>query len=123
MLDAEGWRVTVTAAELDASALVAAANEFNEVPGDNEQYALVSLTIERTGSVSTAIDLGIELVVNDDRLPVAPAVAPTPLHLLNQFEPDAAVAGQVAFIVPAGTDSAEVLVSLSPSRSYLVPVK
>lgn len=116
----EEWAVVVTAVDFNATAAVAAANEFNPAPGDGEQYALADVVVTRTGTASTGIDLTVSLVIESETIAPAVAVAPTPLHLLSEFTPGTPVSGQVAFLVPAGTDTARVLVSGGAEQSFLV---
>lgn len=117
----EGWALTVTQVSLDATAEVAAANEFNPEPAAGEQYALVEVTLTRTAEPRDALDVDVTLLVKGEQVAPAPAVAPSPLHLLNEFDTGTPVTGQLAFLVPAGTNTAQVQVELSPTDRFLVP--
>lgn len=119
----EGWTLTLDSVNFDATADVAGANEFNPEPGADEQYALVALTLTRTGVASTAVGVDVALFIGEQRVVPAPVVAPVPLHLLSEFTSNTPVAGQMVFLVPDGTDAADVLVTVDSSQRFLVPVE
>ena len=123
VLTADGWQVTVDTITLDATEAVAAANEFNPQPGAGEQYALVDVTVTRTGKAQSGLDLGVDLMVDGTSVAPAPAQAPTQLHLLDEFAPGQAVRGQLAYVVPTAADDAQVRVAIGRHGVFLVRAK
>lgn len=119
-LRADGWTLTVNSVTFDATAEVAAANEFNPAPDADQQYALVAVTLERTAAPSTALGIDVSLLIEGERVAPALAAAPTPLHLLADYTTGAPVAGQVAFLVPKGTDDAQVLMTVDSAQRFAV---
>lgn len=122
-LISEDWTVTITGVTFDATDEVAAANEFNPAPEDGQEYALLAATVERAGAPSAALDIDITLFVDGQAATPAAVVAPEPLRILAEFTPGTPVNGQLVFAVPAGTNAADVRVSVGDDRVFQVPVK
>lgn len=105
-IEGSGWEVTVNSVNLDATADVSAANQFNPKPDEDEKYILVNMTLERTGNSAAhpfAIQVGF---VNSNGITIreSAAVVPERIDLLAEMQPEATFTGNVGFLID--TDSA-----------------
>lgn len=100
------YEVTLGASTLDANALVAGANQFNEPAPAGFQFAVVPVTVTYRGAETGTpwVDLQIEFVsaagtthTSADTLAVGPA--PTMMDI-NELYPDASGTGNVVIAVP-----------------------
>lgn len=119
-LTSAGWVLTVDKVTFDASDEVASSNEFNPPPKAGHQYALLDLSVTRTGTPRNGLDLDITMGVDGELITPAPASPPAPLHLLSEFTPGQPVTGQLAFLVPEGTETAAVHIALGPANSFTI---
>ena len=101
------WEVTLGAPTLNADALVASANEFNEAPPAGDQYALVPVTVVYKGknSDSPLVSIIVDFVTADgvthtssDTLVVPPDPA---FDSIGQLYTGAKATGNVVIAVPS----------------------
>ena len=120
------WTVTVTDVNQDAADIVMAENEFNDEPGENEQFVMftVDATYEGDDSGDAGFDLGWAIVGSegntfDDRC----GVIPNSLEEQGETFPGGSVSGEVCFAVDAdqiegGTIRIEEFWSFDDTRAF-----
>jgi hypothetical protein len=106
------YEVSLGASTLDATAQVAAANEFNEAPAEGLQYAMVPVTATYKGTDSGTpwVEIQIEFVsaAGTTHSPFdTSVVGPDPqFTAINELFPDATGTGNVVVAIPTA-DAAE----------------
>ncbi|MET0713401.1 MAG: DUF4190 domain-containing protein [Mycetocola sp.] len=106
------YEVTLGAPTLDATTVVAAANQFNEAAPAGFQYAVVPVTVTYTGTETGTpwIDLQVEFVsaagtthTSSDSL----AVGPSPTFMeVNELYPGASGTGNIVIAIPTADAAA-----------------
>lgn len=108
----------------DASATIAAANEFNPAPESGLQYLIVPVTLQNTGTSNIDAGLatysGISIVVNGSTYQKAPfAVLPNDLGSVHAVAPGTSATGNLAFEVPTGTVQGTWVVTAGSSAEFI----
>ncbi|GAA1768768.1 hypothetical protein GCM10009747_32210 [Agromyces humatus] len=103
---APDWQLTVGAPTLDANAIVAAENQFNEPAPEGMQWAMVPVTVTYVGTTTGTpwIDLSVKFVSADGTTHEEydhSAVIPNDWSEINELYPDASATGNVAIAVPS----------------------
>ncbi len=102
---ADQYEITLGASTLDANAIIAAENQFNEAPAAGLQYAIIPITVTYTGDATGTpwMDLNVEFVsaagtthTTTDALVAGPA----PLSDINELYPGGSGTGNVVIAIP-----------------------
>lgn len=104
------WEVKITEVNLNANEVIASTNEFNDPPGEGNQFVLVSVEGTYVGEESGTFwdDMSWKYfgtAGNTFDISDAMAVSPNPIFKAGEAFPDASVAGDILFEVP--TDQVE----------------
>lgn len=100
------YDITVGAPTLDANAIVAAENQFNDVAPAGQQYALLPLTVTYTGAETgtPGFDISTSFVAADGTSyePFdAAVVVPSPFYSINELYPGGTGTGNVVIAIPS----------------------
>lgn len=120
----DSWEVTLLSFELDATESLLAAEEFNDPPPEGMQYSLlrVRATFVGDGEGSPAMDLGFEVVGDDQRrydesdCAVELSMLPEALYSEPDVFTGGVVEGHVCVLTPAGLGNP--LVNVSATMSF-----
>lgn len=103
----DDWEVVVNSVTLGATDAVMAANQFNEAPGDGEEYILVNVTAKNLNEDAQMAAMVRVAYVTADGVTIdgtdSLAVAPDALDTLTELYKDASVTGNIAFAVPSAS--------------------
>lgn len=100
------YDITVGAPTLDANAIVAAENQFNEAAPAGQQYALLPLTVTYTGAETgtPGFDISTTFVAADGTTyepSDVTAVGPSELYSINELYPGGTGTGNVIIAIPS----------------------
>lgn len=99
------WEITPGKAVLDANAIIAAENQFNDVPDAGMVWAMLPLTIKYVGTETgnPFVDISVKFVssagTTHEQFDKS-AVTPNDLTNLNEMYPGASATGNVAIMIP-----------------------
>ncbi|MCL2465824.1 MAG: DUF4352 domain-containing protein [Micrococcales bacterium] len=106
------WDVTINSVTLDATAAVMAENQFNDPPGEGQQYALVNITVTYTGTDSSTPWTTIKYVGADGSTSSGSdsfAVAPEAFDSLTELYQGGTATGNIVLQVPTEAPETGVL--------------
>lgn len=122
------WEVKITEVNLNANEAIASANDFNDPPGEGNQFVLVNVEATYVGEESGTFWADISWKYfgsggNTFDSPDAMAVSPNPISDAGETFPDASVAGDILFEVPidqvdGGAIIMEELISFDDTRVF-----
>lgn len=107
-ISSDDWDVTINSVNLDGTAAVLSANQFNDPPADGKTYAIVNLTATYRGSDSSlAAMVGISYVTASGEVvdgTKSLAVAPEPSLGLDELYKGGSVTGNEVLEIPIEAD-------------------
>jgi hypothetical protein len=96
------WEITVTGYQADATALVLDTNDFNDEPGEGQQYAIVSLEATFNGDEASSLwlDTTTQLIgPSGAAFDAAGVVVPDDIFSAGSAEPGGSVSGNAVFLI------------------------